>query len=456
VVCNHPSLGGHNGIHMQRLYQLLLTHYEALCLEEEHEQAQSDLQSVSPKLSPSLLPQLDLLQCTLFDLGALLPAMASRALRLRLARVSETLLKSGSSTLPTAANLLFFKLLTNLVPTSDFRHAVVTPMLLLLSHSLTRKLVSSRKDVSLCLFIMAILVHCTRLSKRHIPELYHAFTALFAHGFGLVKSSSSSHKTETQTGWASVVARLPVNFTLPGLWSPAEFSVLQEESETQNQALALVSLFLPEQHTWFNNQSYVESTLATSLHLIAESILRYKHSPNCPEFTATFLSLTKRCLNIGGVTLNKESLNIVQDSPQAIRSVSQLHQLLEKLQKQALATREPLVRLEGPKQIKSLTPAFLDIKGLRTDKDENKILSRKIKREKAGAMAELRKDAQFLATERKKQQEKIDLAGAKKLRAVMNTLEDQQRDTNILSGKTKARGTKKERRALNTRRSFRG
>ncbi len=78
-----------------------------------------------------------------------------------------------------------------------------------------------------------------------------------------------------------------------------------------------------------------------------------------------------------------------------------------------------------------------------------------MKREKAGAISEIKKDAAFIAREKKKQDDKRDAAGAKKVAAFMHTLQEQQRDSNILRGKTKAPQTKKDRRAQNTKRTFR-
>jgi hypothetical protein len=74
-VCNHPNLAATNGMHIQRMYELLLSHHDALVLEEERLQTSvpAHLAPVStepPRLGASLFPALDLVQRTLFELGA--------------------------------------------------------------------------------------------------------------------------------------------------------------------------------------------------------------------------------------------------------------------------------------------------------------------------------------------------------------------------------------------------
>lgn len=54
--------------------------------------------------------------------------------------------------------LLFFKLISLLYPTSDLRHPVVTPCIILMLHILHQCRLESRKDIASSLFIIALIL----------------------------------------------------------------------------------------------------------------------------------------------------------------------------------------------------------------------------------------------------------------------------------------------------------
>ncbi len=66
-----------------------------------------------------------------------------------------------------------------------------------------------------------------------------------------------------------------------------------------------------------------------------------------------------------------------------------------------------------------------------------KKLQRKVKKEKKGALRELRRDTEFIEHERLKQHGVVQAAKDKKRKEVWRMLEEQQRDTNLLAGKKK-------------------
>lgn len=54
--------------------------------------------------------------------------------------------------------LIFFKLVSLLFPTSDFRHPVVTPCLVFMSQILLRSRVKNRSDVAKGLFLCTLIL----------------------------------------------------------------------------------------------------------------------------------------------------------------------------------------------------------------------------------------------------------------------------------------------------------
>lgn len=74
---------------------------------------------------------------------------------------------------------------------------------------------------------------------------------------------------------------------------------------------------------------------------------------------------------------------------------------------------------------------------------ERRKLKNKLKKERKGALRELRRDTEFLEQQRRQERERDELERAERHRAIMRDLEEQARDTNIFSGKAK---TKKKKR----------
>ena len=65
------------------------------------------------------------------------------------------------------------------------------------------------------------------------------------------------------------------------------------------------------------------------------------------------------------------------------------------------------------------------------ERAEIKKLSKKLKREKKGALKELRKDTQFLAAQKQKDKDRQSKRSSEATKRVMTDLYNQQRDSNI-------------------------
>ncbi|KAI5641056.1 nop14-like family domain-containing protein [Phthorimaea operculella] len=71
---------------------------------------------------------------------------------------------------PDLDTLIFFKLVSLLYPTSDFQHPVTTPSLIFMTEILTLSKFNSAYSISRGLFITALILEYTVLSKRFVPE----------------------------------------------------------------------------------------------------------------------------------------------------------------------------------------------------------------------------------------------------------------------------------------------
>ncbi|KAJ2941618.1 hypothetical protein O0L34_g14675 [Tuta absoluta] len=71
---------------------------------------------------------------------------------------------------PDLDTLIFFKLVSLLYPTSDFQHPVTTPSLIFMTEILTLSKFNTAYSISRGLFITALILEYTVLSKRFVPE----------------------------------------------------------------------------------------------------------------------------------------------------------------------------------------------------------------------------------------------------------------------------------------------
>ncbi|XP_050357420.1 nucleolar protein 14 homolog [Nymphalis io] len=77
--------------------------------------------------------------------------------------------KRNPKKVPDLNTLIFFKLVSLLYPTSDFRHPVATPSMIFMSEILTLARFTDAYSVSRGFFIVSLILEYTVLSKRYVP-----------------------------------------------------------------------------------------------------------------------------------------------------------------------------------------------------------------------------------------------------------------------------------------------
>lgn len=78
--------------------------------------------------------------------------------------------KRNSKRIPDLDTLIFFKLVSLVYPTSDFRHPVTTPSLIFMSEILTHSKFNDAYSISRGIFLTALILEYTVLSKRLVPS----------------------------------------------------------------------------------------------------------------------------------------------------------------------------------------------------------------------------------------------------------------------------------------------
>lgn len=78
--------------------------------------------------------------------------------------------KRNPKKIPDLDTLIFFKLVSLIYPTSDFRHPVTTPSLIFMSEILTQSKFNDAYSISRGIFVTALVLEYTVLSKRLVPS----------------------------------------------------------------------------------------------------------------------------------------------------------------------------------------------------------------------------------------------------------------------------------------------
>ncbi|CAK1594754.1 unnamed protein product [Parnassius mnemosyne] len=152
-----PSLSENNKELLSRLYAHMLQYVNDLFsnLRDDGEAMKSFL--VFDKLVPHF-----------YDL-AHTNKVSSKKFMCDLLKEKHDKFKKNPRKVPDLDTLIFFKLVSCLYPTSDFRHPVTTPSLLFMSEILTHSRFKDAYSVSRGLFITALILEYTVLSKRFVP-----------------------------------------------------------------------------------------------------------------------------------------------------------------------------------------------------------------------------------------------------------------------------------------------
>ncbi|CAF4839039.1 unnamed protein product [Pieris macdunnoughi] len=87
--------------------------------------------------------------------------------------------KRNPKKVPDLNTLIFFKLVSLLYPTSDFRHPVTTPSLIFMTEILSLSRFKDAYSVSRGLFILTMILEYTVLSKRFVPSALNFLRGIF-------------------------------------------------------------------------------------------------------------------------------------------------------------------------------------------------------------------------------------------------------------------------------------
>jgi nucleolar protein 14 len=282
--------------------------------------------------------------------------------------------------------------LPHIFPSSDKRHPVVTPALILLGQILAQTPVKSQYDIVVGLFISGLMIEYSKEAKRLPPEA----TAFLA---GVLRLFADEPEA------ALAVSPLP---SFGSGIKDLSLELRQELSSSRAKNATPLSL----EKANIQASSNPIAMLNFTLHLIRHSFGIFGKTDEGPE-REIFSEIMKALLCIDGSRkdLHLPGLikNAIADTARIASSTCASEDTRKPLQRRMGATAKDLA-------IRTLAPRMEDPDRYSMSKDKGKSQlqvehdrhRREYKREKKAAMRELRLDSAFIESERRKTKDAID------------------------------------------------
>ena len=375
----HPKLGAENKPKLEAFCKVLVEHVAYL--------------SRQPIRPPSTV--LEALLRHLHSLAKSFPLPVGLAFREQLVSISEDRPLSLD-----AGDLMLLTGVLHIFPTSDHFHSVVTPSLLTIGRYLSQSSISSIGDLAKGLYCVTIALEYQRISKRYIPEvmLYLLNTLLllspveFENQSAIVPHRAST--TNLRIQHAATFDKGPTHF-----WDLLANN--GNDDDTSKASLFALSLDLLDEATivWSTASAFPEIVL--------------------PACTALDHLLSQPC---------KKHL-----PPPLVSQTKTLFSALQGRLTQSVSTRKPLtLHNHRPLAIKMSIPKFEE--GFNPDhhydpdrdRAEMSKLKAEHKKERKGAMRELRKDANFIARQQLQEKKERDAAYEKKYRRLIAEIQGEE------------------------------
>jgi nucleolar protein 14 len=428
--CYHMSLSPENRGKLERFQSILINYF--IILADKH--AKSDVSDVNP-----LFEQLNHLTLPIAELSQQFSGPTAVICREVLINSRKNFNNSSeiSYPLPTVGELLAFQLFTQLFPTSDFRHNILTPLYLHLAEVLARATINSVNHICKLIFIQSLLINSVTLSKRLIPEVTSSIDLLLNLLFNQLDITNDNIYQSIAAGLQSQIAAMFSNQQ-----SKSKKSSKNNKKNSAIEPLNFINLLKEGEGQLQLDSSLFQSIISSLLNNIRQllSIYNNKEIKSFNEIFQPFLAILEHV----------QQSNKLSNYPALEQQIRELTPEISSACTSFVSTRRPLTLLyyTQPSALVQHTPQFVENFNPHADYDpikqraEIKQLQRKVKKEKAGAVKELRKDQVIL------EKEKARIAAAKSTqyeaqrKRAWTDLQQQATDTNILAKQSKKKSKK--------------
>lgn len=391
--CHHVSLAEGNKQKLETLFSCLVQYFADLALQQP--------------------PQLQLMDKLVPHLYQLCQGSQVAAAQVVVDQITErqeefqTICESrnGRGLYPALDTLMLLKLVAILFPTSDFRHAVTTPAIILITQMLSETSVKHERDVAVGLFLCSLVLEYVSLSKRFVPECMN-----FLHGLLFLASNKDSNK------YAAVI---------PPFRPVGKFNDLLVVSKTTKKAdvkmLKMTKVLIMEMEIdELRNDEFRLSVIKGCVALLSEFQTLYQELPSYREIFSPILDMMDK------LPVNKY--------PQTLQgSVQDLQKTIK--ERSSKPRKQVSMPQRKPKPLKMFEPKIEEVfedrkkkKAGSKEENEKEKMKHKYKKELKGAIREIRKDTQFLAREQLNEQMEKDAERKRKVKELYGMLATQEGD----------------------------
>ncbi|KAG1283376.1 hypothetical protein G6F66_010929 [Rhizopus arrhizus] len=353
---------------------------------------------IASTVSPMPIDVLEKLSAHIFDISQQVPEASAEVFTDKLRKMQVEMGKkmkfNTGSSWPDVEDLMILRNIGQVFSTSDLNHPVGTPAMLFICHALSQCRIQTEVDMGRGLFLTQILYEYQKVSKRFIPESLNF----------LYKNLVILAPQETFKG------------NIPGYF-PLDKPLYMSVADMEGKDLQTISpVRLEELSTEMENDDNRLSLVQGTLRQLEKYLQLYASTPALKEIFESLLEIIEQ------LTL----LNWHQDI-KASRLERQIKFCIEK------RTKTPLrMQQHRPVPIAQHLPKFEKAYSVdrHYDPDHERSqlhkLESQVKKERKGALRELRKDNQFMAREKAKERKEKDEEYNKMVKGVMHLLEGEQ------------------------------
>ncbi|KIW47620.1 uncharacterized protein PV06_00299 [Exophiala oligosperma] len=300
-------------------------------------------------------------------------------------------------------DLIILTGISTIFPTSDHFHSVVTPAMLTLGRYLGQSTIQNVQDLGTGAYCCSLSLRYQRLARRHIPEvvtyIVNALAALAP--VPLPEEDKEGQPLNIPARLPRVPLRINSHGDVPEKLAFKELVMNAEAQDDSSKRTALLHTFI---------------------RICAQSAELWKQKTAFPELISPYIQALSHIVSHPS-KLPKRSIALTSSTLQNLRS----------LRTASIEARKPLLlHNHRPLAIKTAIPAFIENYNpdRHYDPDRQRAELSKLKaehkKERKGAMRELRKDANFMAREQLREKKEKDAAYDKKFKRLVAEIQGEE------------------------------
>ncbi|KAL8777460.1 MAG: hypothetical protein Q9213_007857 [Squamulea squamosa] len=304
---------------------------------------------------------------------------------------------------PTAGDLILFTAIGTIFPTSDHFHQVVTPAMLYIGFYLGQRVPQSLDEMAKGIYLCTLCLQYQKHSKRYVPELLnYTLNAVWA-------LAPAQHK--------AITGFIPLH-SLPGSFR------LTKEPNGSLQKLK-ISDTVPTENVSEGSREGLKLALLNTLITLCSKMAELWTGTSA--FTDIFEPVATVLEHIGSRSCASKI-----GKPIRVKAQETLHEIQDLLRKARIARKPLLLHNHRPLPIKTSIPKFEESfnpdKHYDPDRDRAEMnkLKAEHKKERKGALRELRKDANFIAKESLREKKEKDAQYEKKYKRLVAEIQGEE------------------------------